>query len=132
MIGLGYNSSTNFKKVSQAADDAKFRNLRRAAFAISKSAKESISTSDMPSPAGSAPNTRGKGRKNLRAAIYYDYDGETAIIGPRATYVGDSGEAHEFGKDRGDSDFDERRFMEPALQANLDGFARDWQGSIGE
>lgn len=132
MIGFTFNSEPQFQRIQKAADDATFRSLRSAAFAISRTAKQSIKTSREASLPGEPPTTRGRGGKNIRGSIFTDADRETAVIGPRFSFVGDVGEAHEFGKSRKGDDFPERPFMQPALEENLSRFARDWQGSIGE
>lgn len=132
MLDITFKSEPRFDRVERAADDATYRNLRRAGFAISNDAKDSIITSPEPSDPGSPPTTRGQGRNNLRSAIFVDATADEVIIGPRFSYVGDSGEAHEFGKSRKGDDFDERSFMGPALGRNISRFADDWQGSIGQ
>jgi hypothetical protein len=131
MFGIDVKVEPRFQVVQQAADDAQFRTLRRAGFAISKSAKASIIKSPDAAPPGEPPTTRGKGRHNLRGAIFVDASADDVIIGPRHTYVGDSGEAHEFGKSRKGDDFAERSFMGPALEENVPRFAQDWRGEIG-
>jgi hypothetical protein len=131
MFDIDVKTESNFERVQKAADDATYRNLRRAGFAISRDAKDSIKTSDEPSRPGTPPTTRGKSR-NLRSAIFVDATADEVIIGPRFSYVGDSGEAHEFGTSRKGDDFDERSFMGPALGRNVSDFASDWQGSIGQ
>jgi hypothetical protein len=131
---ISFNSTATFdaKKIQDAADRASRRNLRKAGFDISRTAKQSIQTSDQPSPPGSPPSTAGKSGQNLRGAIYVDAQDESVVIGPRYSFVGESGEIHEFGKDKFGETFDERPFMAPALQKNLSGFAEDWRGTIGE
>lgn len=130
---FGYNAKIEprFHVVQKAVDDAKFRTMRRAGFAIMRSAKESIVKSADASAPGTPPTTRGRGRHNLKAAIFVDASAEDVIIGPRYAYVGDSGEAHEFGKSRKGDDFAERSFMGPALEVNQAGFAEDWAGEVG-
>ena len=132
MIGATTKVEVNTQRIVEAAKRSTFENLRHAAFRISKDAKASIVKSKEPSGQGDPPTTRGRGGHNLRGAIFVDADKESAIIGPRASFVGDSGEAHEFGKTRKGDQFDERPFMGPALERNLDRFASDWGGSIGE
>lgn len=122
----------NFNRVNQAAKTATFRNLRHGAFSVAKNAKASIQKSNEPSRPGSPPTTRGRGRKNIRGAIFTDANYENAIIGPRASWVGDVGEAHEFGKNRKGQRYPQRSFMYPALAAAAPRFAADWAGTIGE
>lgn len=131
MFGATSKVQPQFQRVQQAAETATYRNIRHAAFSISKKAKASIEKSERSSKPGSPPTTRGKGGHNLKGAIYTDADKDSAVIGPRASIVGDVGEAHEFGKSRKGDEFDERPFMGPALEASVDRFASDWHGSIG-
>ena len=65
-------------------------------------------------------------------AIVYAADKESAVVGPRHSVVGEAGAAHEFGEEFRGTDYPERSYMEPALDANLDRFAASWGGSIGE
>jgi hypothetical protein len=132
MIDAKVTIEPKFEKVEQAADKGAYENFRHAGFSISKAAKKSIRKSKEASEPGDPPTTRGRGRQNLKGAIYTVHDKESAMIGPRASYVGDSGEAHELGKARHGTRFEERPFMAPALEASLPRFASDWQGSIGE
>lgn len=141
MIGINAQITDNSQAVVKAADAATFRNLGHAAASIRKDAIASIIPSDQPSKPGAPPHTRrrvtkkGKQLKGqLQRAITYDQDraNKNAVIGPRASVVGESGAAHEFGQSyKGDS-FPERSFMGPALEANLTRFASDWAGSIGQ
>ena len=121
-----------FNRIAQAAEKATFDNLRHAAFSISKNAKARIKKSKKPSEPGEAPTTRQKGGHNLKGAIFVSVDRDSALIGPRYSFVGDSAEAHEFGVDRKGDEFEERPFMGPSLQEAIPRFASDWQGSIGE
>jgi len=132
MIDISVTVEDNTNAIVQAAEKASYDNLRHAGLSIGRTAKDSIDKSDSPSAPGRPPNTRGRGRKSLKSAIFASSDKDSAIIGPRYSYVGDSGEAHEFGRPRGGTNFDERPFMGPALTASLPRFAADWQGTIGE
>lgn len=131
MFSVKSNIRPEFKRVEKAADEATYRNIRHAAFSISKRAKSSIKKRKRPSDPGSPPSTKGRGRKNIRGAIFVAATRDEGIIGPRASFVGDVGEAHEFGKKRKGDSYPERSFMGPALLANLDRFAASWRGSIG-
>lgn len=142
MIGSSFKYEDNSKRVADAVDRAEYRNLGHAAASIRKEAIESIESGDGPSLPGTPPHThtqkltkKGKVRKGqLPRAIVYDNDKEsdTAVIGPRESVVGTSGEAHEFGGDYKGQDFPERPFMGPALDKNIDRFASSFAGSIGE
>src|SRR5690349_2082890 len=132
MIGFTVKIEDQTKRVSGAAERATFRNLGHAAARISKDAKASLVTAEGPSPAGSPPHTH-QGAF-LRRAIRYDHNrkDQSAVIGPLASIVGEAGAAHEFGETFRGEDYPERSFMGPALEANEDRFAQEWQGSIGE
>jgi len=132
MIDIKAKVEPQMEKVQEAADKAAYRNFRHAGFSIAKAAKGSIVKSADPSKPGSPPTTRGKARKSLRSAIFTNADKDSVMVGPRASFVGDSGETHEFGKARFGAEYPQRSFMGPALQASLPRFAADWQGSIGE
>jgi len=129
-------------RVAQAAARATFRNLPHAAATIRKDAIESIIDAPGPSAPGTPPHThtggitkKGKKRRGvLQKAIAYDFDKQAgdAVIGPRESVVGLAGAAHEFGQEFKGDDFDERPYMGPALDRNLDRLAGDWTGSIGE
>ncbi len=140
MIGLkNFKFDDQTKRVADAAEKATFRNVRHAAAAIRRDAIESIQQADGPSAPGSPPHThtggitkKGNTRKgNLQRAIAYDTDKDSAVIGPRESVVGLAGQAHEMGESFHGTDYDERPFMGPALDKNLDRFASSWQGSIG-
>ena len=131
MIDAKTKTEWQDKRLREAMDRTTFRSIRSAAFEISRTAKASIVKSEEPSAAGSPPTTRGRGRQNLRGAIFVDANKDSGIIGPRASYVGESGAAHEFGDDFKGDKFDERSFMRPALEHNLDRFAQGWSGQVG-
>jgi hypothetical protein len=132
MIEIKAGAEFEPQKIEKPVEKAAYESFRNAGFSIRKAVRKSIHKSRDASQPGSPPTTRGRGRRNLRDAIFTVADKESAIVGPRYSYVGDSGEAHEFGKPRGRDDFDERPFMGPALEKSLPRFASDWQGSIGE
>lgn len=115
--------------VLNATDEAAFRNFGHAAARIRKDAAASIQTSDDPSQPGKPPHTQ---RGQLRRALRFAADKQGAVIGPRASFVGTSGEAHELGGSYRGEQYPERPYMQPALEQNLDRFAQDWAGSIGE
>jgi len=129
---IALEGGIDIQKVVKAVDKAKFENIRHAAFSISKSAKASIKKSPNASAPGTPPKTRARGGKNLRGAIFTNVQKDEAVIGPRFSFVGESGEAHEFGKEYEGDSFAIRSFMEPALMDALPRFAKDWQGSVGQ
>ena len=130
MIGIAVQLVDRISRIQKAADTAGYRNLGHAAASLRKTAVASIARSDEPSEPGEPPHTR---RGQLPRAIRFDVDRtkQEAVIGPRASVVGEAGAAHEFGEEFRGTDYDERPYMFPALDANLDRFASDWAGSIG-
>ena len=130
MFGFEVQTEDQTKRVIEAVERAAFRNLGHAAATIRKDAVESIVVAEGPSPEGTPPHTR---RRQLKRAIRFDYDRQelTAVVGPMASIVGESGAAHELGGEFRGEDFPERPFMVPAMERNLDRFAGDWAGSIG-
>jgi hypothetical protein len=128
-------------KVTKAEEKATFENVRQAAYSIRKDAVSTIKRkprkSQAASPAGQPPLTRGTRGKNLRSAIYVGADMSdkqfaSALVGPRASFVGIAGEVHELGKSRGGTDFPERPFMRPALLRAVPRLPQQWSGTIGE
>jgi hypothetical protein len=132
MLRIDFKVEQQLHEIDKAVDFAARRVLRRAGYLVSQDAKQSIRTSELPSRPGSPPTTRGGGRKSLRSSIFYNASDDEAIVGPRFSFVGDSGQAHEFGVSRLGDDFDQRSFMGPALGRNVSRFADDWQGSVGQ
>jgi hypothetical protein len=131
MIGFTSEIVAHLDKVAKAEQKAAFRNVGHGAARIRKDAQASIERSDEPSAPGTPPHTR---RGHLRRAIVYDYDPreQSAVVGPRASIVGDAGAAHEFGEEFRGYDYDARAFMGPSLEKNVPRFAGDWEGSIGQ
>lgn len=117
------------KRVKDASDKAAFRNFRHAAASIRKDAAAAIEVSPDPSPPGQPPHTK---RRQLARAIRFDADKEGAVIGPRASVVGQAGSVHELGGRYKGQEFPERPYMLPALERAIPRFAGSWQGSIGE
>lgn len=128
MIGLKVKIVDETKNVEKAVEKASFRNLGHAAASIRKKAIESIEKSTKSSAAGTPPHTRSG---ELRKAIRFDVvDPWTAVIGPRASVVGEAGAAHEFGGEYKGGVYPERPFMGPALEASLDRFHESWRGAV--
>ena len=132
MIEAKVTIEPKFEKVEKAVEKESYSSFRHAGFSIRKAAQASIRKSKDASKPGEPPTTRGRGRKNLKGAIFTVADKDSVIVGPRYSTVGESGEAHELGKPRGSDTFPKRPFMAPALEKSLPRFASDWQGSIGE
>jgi hypothetical protein len=132
MIGATATTQMHPEKVTKAVDRSTFKNLGHAAARISKDAKASLERAEGPSAPGTPPHThRGA---YLRRAIRFDNDrkAQEAVIGPMESIVGTAGSAHEHGGEYKGQTFPERPFMVPALEQNLDRFASEWAGSIGE
>ena len=119
----------DFERVRREADRAARNVFAKAAFRIFRDAQASIERSSTPSAPGSPPHTK---RGQLKRSIRYDATKDGAIIGPKASMVGTSGEAHEFGGSYRGGSFPERPYMGPALSRELDKFAGGFSGSIGE
>jgi hypothetical protein len=131
VIGANVTFTDNSQAVTAAVDRAAFKNMGHAGATIRKEAMASIEVAAGPSLAGLPPHTR---RKQLNRAIRFDYDrkAQSAVIGPRESVVGQAGAAHELGEVFHGQDFPMRPYMKPALDNNLDRFAADWAGSVGE
>ena len=130
MIGLTVQIDDRMQSVVSAAEEAAFRNFGHGAARISKDAKASLEKADGPSEPGEPPHTH-QGAF-LRRGVRYAADKESAVIGPMASIVGESGSAHELGGEYRGQLFPLRPFMRPALEKNLSRFQSDWAGSIGE
>ena len=132
MFGMNGTTQDETRKVVKAAADAAFRNIGHAAASIRRTAFTSIVRSAKPSAPGTPPHTRGK-KRGFKRGMFYAMEGkEAAVIGTAYSIVGTSGEPHEHGGIYKGDDYEARPFMGPALEANLDRFARNWGGSIGE
>jgi hypothetical protein len=119
-----------FRKVEKAADKAQFRNFFHAAARIRKDAAASIERAEGPSLPGQPPHTHR--RVFLRRAWRFAADKEGAVIGPRASIVGQAGAIHEFGGTFRGQEFPARPTALPALERNVNRFATDGEGTIGE
>jgi len=131
MFGFDAKTEQRFDAVDKAADRSIYKNIRQAAFSIRKYIRNSIVKSSEPAAPGDPVATRGK-RGNVKNSIFVAADEDTAIIGPRFSFVGDAMQAHEFGKSRGANKYQARPTSGPGLEANTDRFAGAFRGSIGE
>jgi hypothetical protein len=131
MFGFSAKVEPQVEKVSEATDRSIYRNVRHAAFSIRKTIRDSIKKSPDAAVPDQPVATRGR-RGNVKNSIFVAADDDTAIIGPRFSFVGDAMEAHEFGKRRGESDYEARPTSGPGLTKNTDRFAQSFAGSIGE
>lgn len=132
MIGMTATVVDETHKVKAAADRSTYENIRHAAFSIAKAARKSITKSKKPSTPGRPPRTRA-GPKGIRRAIRVGMEGkDAAVVGTMYSAFGTAGEVLEHGGRRGETFMEPRPFMEPALEDNLDRFAKSFGGSIGE
>lgn len=132
MIGATAGSKVDMKPVQNAVDKATFENIRHASFSLSKDAKSTIDKDSSPSEPGETPHTKGKRGHNLKGAIFTNVQKDSGLIGPRGSWVDEAGALHEFGESRDGQNFEERPFMEPALDRAVPRFASDWAGSVGQ
>ena len=131
MFGFSFKSENNVAKVEKAVDRSVYRNIKHAALSIRKYIRESIKKSADPSDPGKPVATRGR-RGNVKNSVFAAIEPDSAIIGPRYSFVGDAMEAHEFGRTRYGIDYPERPTSGPGLTANQDRFAQSFAGSVGE
>ncbi len=134
MFGIRGETKADFDKVKQAEEKASFENIRHALFSISKAAKKSIKKRKGPSAPGEPPHTRGRGRASIRSAIFVsaDKDKQSGIAGPRHSFVGEAGRAHELGEEFEGDQFEKRPFMGRQLDAATPRLAENWHATIGE
>lgn len=142
MIGMAIQIVNNLHRIAPAAERAAFKNVGHAAASLRKDAIASIEEGDGASPPGTPPHTHtqkttraGKTRLgHLPRAITFAHDRKamSAVIGPRESVVGTAGQAHEHGGEYKGEHYPPRPFMVPAMDRNLDRFADDWRGSVGE
>ena len=130
MFGFTFTSKNRFRVVDKAVDKAEFRTFGHAAASLRRDVAKSIEKADGPSAPGDPPHTHR--RIFLRRALRFDVSPEGAIVGPRASVVGDVGNVLEFGGRRGDTRMEARPFMFPALERAAPRFADSWAGTIGE
>lgn len=118
------------KETGQFVSSRVFKGIRHAIAAIARDAKRSIQKSDKPSRPGRPPHTR-KGRFKFAIRYAVDEQKKSAVAGPRKSVVDMSGRAHEMGgKYKGDY-FEQRAYMEPALERNVHRFGGQFTGSVG-
>jgi hypothetical protein len=117
------------KRVKRAASKGVFKSLGHAAATIRRSALGFISKSKDASRPGQPPHSR---RGALKRAVLFKVDKqrETAVIGPRASIVGLSMTAHEYGGQYRGQTYPRRPLMGPALEKNAKRLPRSFRGSI--
>lgn len=129
MFQLIGKSKSEIGNVLKAAKKATVTTLKITGFAIRREAIQSIKRSPDASEPGQPPRTR---RGQLKRAILYNVDAaqEVAIIGPRASLVGQSAAAHEFGGRFRKETFPKRPFMGPALESQASKIPAGFSGQI--
>lgn len=130
MIDFKVKVEDTSSRVTDAVKKTAFRNFSHAAASIRKDAASTLERAEGPSEPGSPPHTH-KGSQ-LKRSLRYDADERGAVIGPLASMVGESAAAHEFGGVYKGTDFDERPFMQPALDRAIPRLGGDWAGAVGE
>jgi hypothetical protein len=142
MIGARVKIVNQTEQVAKRLRKSSVRLVGHAAASLRKRAIASIQPAEGASEPGQPPHTRpgkvsrktGKARPGqLQRAIVYAHDKQmnVAVIGPRASVVGETGAAHEFGGDFRGEDYPERPFMGPALDVTEEAFGNSFDGSLG-
>ena len=131
MYGIRIQNDVQMQRVLRSVKKAAGGNIYSAAGLVRRSAIDSIERAHGASQPGSPPHTR---RRQLPRSIVFSVDRRkpSAIIGPRFSFVGESGRAHEFGGRYKGQEYPERSFMYPALERTAPAFAGTFRGSIGE
>lgn len=121
------------KRLQRAIAKANFRNINHAAATIRKDAVSTViqAPQGIASRPGSPPFTHRRGF--YRRAIRFEVNRQKnhALIGPRYSVVGDVGQAHEFGRPRGNQTYPKRPTMRPALERKAPRLGEIWEGTIG-
>ncbi len=120
-------------RVEERVKRAKYNNMRHAAASIRKDAAGSIKQKkkkSTTSPAGGPPFQHESGffRRGLR--YWVDRVREDALVGFLRSVVGHVAATHEHGKMEEGRQYPERAIVAPALERNIDRFARNWRASI--
>jgi phage gpG-like protein len=142
MIGAAVKIVNHTQTVVKQLQKESVRLVGHAAASLRKRAVESIKPAEGASEPGEPPHTRpgkvsrktGKARPGqLQRAIVYAHDkrANVAVIGPRASVVGESAAAHEFGGEFRGEDYPERPFMTPAVEETEEAFGNSFAGSLG-
>ena len=133
MFGVQTKFTDKSSNVRRAADKGIFRNLFHASASIRKLAASLIRSapSSEPSDPGEPPHTHR--RAWYRRALRFDVNSQKqdAVIGFRASVIGDVGAVHEFGEERGGVKFPKRPTLGPALEQTAPRIGVQWKGSIG-
>ncbi len=132
MIGMRVKTIDQTPRVRKAVDRANYRNLGHVVASLRKWAMRSIKRGKAASVAGTPPHTRGKRRLPRSILFHAERDGLSAIVGPVHSRMGIVGESLEFGKTYMGTEYPERPFMGPALDANADRMPAYWLHSVGE
>ena len=157
MITVAAKAQPDTKAVAQQAQRTSFKSIQHAANSIRKTAIQSIKYTDevigyihvtnrkgakrlvkyyKPSPAGSTVHGHKKGGY-FRKAIQYSLQPGGVFTPPDATIgfshgvVGEGLRIHEHGGTKDGVGYPKRPIMAPALEANLDRFAKSFSGQLG-
>jgi len=103
--------------------------LRRAGAYLRQVARHMVSKSPKASDPGSPPHTR---HGLLKRSILFGVDNQamTVVIGPAASMVGTSMQAHEFGGRYRKQDYPKRPLMGPTLEASASKLPQFWEDSL--
>ena len=157
MITVTAKAQPDAKAVADQTQRTAFKSIQHAANAIRKTAIQSIQYTDevigyihvtnrkgvkrlvkyyKPSPAGSTVHGHKKGGY-FRKAIQYSLQPGGVLTSPDATIgfshsvVGEGLRIHEHGGTKDSTGYPKRPVMTPALEANLDRFAKSFGGQLG-
>ena len=130
MFSAIVHMTTNFERIEKAAARAAYWAWAKSAYRIMRDAQSTILINRRASPPGTPPHT-GR-RKQLRVAIQYSASKDDAVVGPRGSWVDESMRVHEFGGFYKGHKYPARPFMGPALSRELDQFAGEFSGQIGQ
>ena len=119
------------RDVAKAAEAANYQNLGHAGASIRRTMVKGIRKSERYAKPGKPIHTRaGLARKAIRFAV--DREAETAVVGPRASIIGDALSVHEHGGRYRRRRYLKRPFAFPALLESIPRLGPTWSGTIGK
>ncbi len=132
MIGVKTTFFNKSMVVVKAVKKAAYNNFQHAAASIRRAAVVTIPRRKRrgSSKPGKPPIQHKPGALRGGIRYYADRQREDAIIGYIRSRVGSVGATHEHGLTEEGRDYPERPVMQPALERNIERFARDWRASI--
>lgn len=152
MIGLNFKLQMDPKPLQKAVDKGAYRSFSHAAASIRKAGQVRIvNRPKLSAPKPQRRRTKGGKRKRRRGhqiaapaghspyttkgayrnAIVFDASKTGAVIGPRFSRIGTSGEAQEHGGRYKGANYPQRPTMGPALSENLSRFKNSFAGAVG-